>query len=184
MEFLKSLKWNSIIGSILMILLGVVLIFFPSLSLNVISNMIGISAIVGGIFSIIRYFMIDLKESFYRNDFLNGVIMLVIGALVVFKPSFFISLIPLMLGIVILFSGISKLQDGISAKRLGYQNSTSYILLGVINIIFGLVILFNPFSAANVMFMIIGVGLIYSGVSDLYVTIFLTKRFKDFYKNL
>ena len=183
MQILKELKWNNIIASILMIVLGIVLLIFPSLSLSVITNMIGIAAIIGGLFSIIKYFTLDLKDSFYRNDFLFGIIILTLGILIMFKPAFFISLIPFILGIAIIFSGFVKLQDGIDAKRMGYDGSILYIILAIIDIIFGIVILFDPFSAAGVMFMIIGIGLIYSGVSDLYTTLYLSKKFKNFYND-
>lgn len=184
MQFLKDLKWNSIISSILMIVLGILLLLFPTLSLSVLVTMIGITACVGGLFSIIRYFTMDLKESYYRNDFLIGIVVMTLGILILFKPTFFISLIPLILGIAVLFSGFAKLQDGIDAKRLGYKDSLLYIILAIIDIIFGIVILFDPFGAASVMFMIIGIGLIYSGISDLYVTLYLAKKFKDFYKDI
>ena len=184
MQFLKELKWNSIINSVLMIVLGFILIFYPGLSLGILTTLIAVLAIVGGLFSIIRYFTYDLKESYYRNDFLFGIIAMTLGALILYKPAFFISIIPFILGIVIIFSGFAKLQDGIDAKRLGYSNSLLYIILAIIDIIFGIVILFDPFGAANVMFIIIGFGLIYSGISDLFVTFYLSKKFKDYYKDL
>ena len=178
MQFLKELKWNSIINSVLMIVLGFILIFYPGLSLGILTTLIAVLAIVG------RYFTYDLKESYYRNDFLFGIIAVTLGALILYKPAFFISIIPFILGIVIIFSGFAKLQDGIDAKRLGYSNSLLYIILAIIDIIFGIVILFDPFGAANVMFIIIGFGLIYSGISDLFVTFYLSKKFKDYYKDL
>ena len=93
MQFLKELKWNSIINSVLMIVLGFILIFYPGLSLGILTTLIAVLAIVGGLFSIIRYFTYDLKESYYRNDFLFGIIAVTLGALILYKPAFFISVI-------------------------------------------------------------------------------------------
>ena len=183
-DLLKDLKWNAIIGSVIMILTGFVLIIFPSVSLSVLATIVGVGAICGGLFSIIRFFTYDLKESFYRNDFLIGIVVLTIGILILFRPTVFISIIPFVLGIVIMFSAFSKLQDGITAKRLGYPNHMLYIILALIDCVFGMVVLFNPFEVATILFIIIGVGLVYSGVSDLYVTVYLSKKFNDFYKGL
>ena len=183
-DLLKDLKWNAIIGALIMIATGIILIIFPSVSLSVLATIVGVGAICAGLFSIIRFFTYDLKESFYRNDFLIGIVVLTIGILILFKPAIFISIIPFVLGIVIMFSSFSKLQDGITAKRLGYPNHMLYIILALVDCVFGLIVLFNPFEAATILFIIIGLGLVYSGVSDLYVTVYLSKRFNEFYKAL
>ena len=184
MQTLKEMKWNAIISSILMIVLGVVLVLFPTLSMNLIVTFIAIAAIISGLVNIIRYFSYDLKESYFRNDFLFGLVTLTLGILILFKPEMFIALIPLILGVVIIYSGFSKLQDGIDAKRFGYPNSLLYIVLAFIDIILCLFVLFNPFSAAGILFIVIGLGLMYSGISDLFVTLYLAKKFKDYYKDL
>ena len=181
MKFLENIKWDSVIGSVVMIILGAILAIFPGVSLSILATVAGVGAICAGLFSIIRYFTYDLKESFYSNDFLIGIIILTIGVLIIFKPSLFISIIPIVLGIVIMISGFGKLQDAISAKRLGYSGYTTYLILAIIAILFGLFVLFNPLDAVEILFLIIGIGLIYSGVSDLFVTFYLTKKFKDFY---
>ncbi len=180
MKFLKDLKYNSIISSVLMIVLGLILTFFPGVSLNTLALIVGLVAICAGLFSIIRYFTYDLKESFYRNDFLFGIIILTIGILILFKREAFISIIPFILGVVIIFSGFSKLQDGIDAKRIGYPNHALYLTLALIDVIIGILILFDPFTFAGIMFVVIGIGLVFSGISDLYVTFYLAGRFKEF----
>ena len=144
----------------------------------------GVGAIAAGLFSIIRFFTYELSESFYRNDFLIGIVIMTIGIVILFRPQVFISIIPFVLGIVIMFSSFSKLQDGITAKRLGYANHMLYIILALIDCVFGLIVLFNPFDFATILFVIIGVGLVYSGASDLYVTIYLSKKFNEYYKTL
>lgn len=183
MQMLKELKWNSIITSILMIVLGVILFLMPGVSMSVIVTIVGMIAIASGIFNIIHHFVIDISESYYRNDLLFGLVSLIFGILILVRPGFFISLVPFILGIVILVSGLVKLQEGIDAKRIGYDRSMLYIVLAIIDIILGIIILFEPFGVANILFMIIGLGLVYSGVSDLYVTLYLSKRFKEYYKD-
>ncbi len=183
-DLLKDLKWNAIIGSLVMIVTGIILIIFPGVSMTVLASIVGVGAIAAGLFSIIRFFTYELSESFYRNDFLIGIVIMTIGIVILFRPQVFISIIPFVLGIVIMFSSFSKLQDGITAKRLGYPNHMLYIILALIDCVFGLIVLFNPFDFATILFVIIGVGLVYSGASDLYVTIYLSKKFNEYYKAL
>ncbi len=181
MKLLQNIKWDAVISSVVMIVLGLILAIFPDVSLSILATVAGLGAICAGLFSIIRYFTYDLRESYFSNDFLIGIIVLTIGVLIIFRPAVFIAIIPIVLGIVIMISGFAKLQDAISAKRFGYSGYVTYLILAVIAILFGLFILFNPLDMAEVLFFIIGIGLIYSGVSDLFVTFYLTKKFKDFY---
>ena len=132
----------------------------------------------------IRYFTYDARDSFYRNDFLFGLIGIAIGALIFLRKDIFASLIPFILGIAILISGFVKLQDAIDASRLGYKNSIIYIILAVINIIAGVVVILNPFTTAVMLFMIIGISLIFSGISDIISTVYLSRKIKKIYNQM
>ena len=50
--------------------------------------------------------------------------------------------------------------------------------LAIINIIFGIVLLINPFSA-DIQKILLGIALIYSGVTDLFVTIAISKKLAE-----
>ncbi len=184
MKILKEIKWNTIVTSVVYIALGIVLLFMPTTSLYIILNIIGIGTAVAGLLSLIRYFTFDANESFYRNDFLLGLIGVAIGLLIFLRKDIFASLIPFLLGIAIMFSGFVKLQDSIDAKRMGYQNSVVYIVLSLINIVVGIVVILNPFKTSELLFMIIGAGLMYSGISDLVSTVYLSRRLNKLHKEL
>lgn len=184
MNFLKSMKWNMIVSSIFSIILGVVLIAFPDTSLFVIVNIIAIAFTAGGIASIIRYFTYDLRESLYRNDFLAGVICLAIGLLLFINPGVIVALVPFVLAIFVMISGFIKLQDGIDAYRMGYKNSFIYILLAVLSIAAGLIIMFNLFETASLLFIFIGASLVYTGISDIFATLYLSRKLHEYYKDL
>ena len=91
-------------------------------------------------------------------------------------------ILPIIFGLVILISGLVKVQSASVAKRIGYQGANAYTILGVISIILGVIIMFFlPGSVATeTLFIVIGIGMIYSGISDLYVTCFLSSKYKKF----
>ena len=180
---LKELKWNMIIPAVLSIILGVILIIFPDTSMRFIVNIIAIGMLIAGVADIVRYFTFDLRVSLYRNDFLYGVIMLSLGLLFILNPSIIISLIPFILAIYLLISGFIKLQDGIDAYRMKYDKSTIYIILALVSIVFGLVIMFNLIEAASMLFIFIGIGLIYTGISDIYTAVYLSSKLEKFYND-
>ena len=114
----KNVKWSAIVTAALYIASGALLFVYPQLSENLICDVIGIAVIVWGLIHITSYFMMDLQESLFRNDFTEGVIMVLIGILVIYQKLLFQQLVPFLLSIVIIASGIMKLQDGIDAHRI------------------------------------------------------------------
>ena len=180
MKMLKELKWEAILTGVLYILLGIVALVVPETMQKILGYVIGIVLIVAGLISIICYLLRDAKENYYHNEFVFGLVGMVLGAAVLYKVEVIISLIPFILGILVLFSGCSKLQDAIDLKRLGYGSWIGMLVVAVINIILGIVLICNPFQAAIVLFRVLGVGLIISGVSDCFSTVYFARKFHKF----
>ncbi|MBR3358792.1 MAG: DUF308 domain-containing protein [Solobacterium sp.] len=181
---LKQLKWRSLLLSAALIVAGVLLIVFPKLSASVICSVIGIGAIAFGIVNVVSYFLLDLKDTLYRNEFMIGVTSIISGLLIMNKQSLLIDLVPILLGLVIVASGLVKLQQSVVAYRIGYQKSLLYLILAAISVVLGLVVMFlmPGKTAADILFITIGCGLVYCGASDLFVTLFLANRFNAFLK--
>ena len=180
MKMLKELKWEAILTGVLYILLGIVALVIPETMQKTLGYLIGIVLIVAGLISIICYLLRDARENYYHNEFVFGLVGMVVGAAVLYKVEVIISLIPFILGILVLFSGCSKLQDAIDLKRLGYSSWAGMLVMAVINIILGIVLICNPFKAAIVLFRVLGVGLILSGASDCFSTIYFAEKLRRF----
>ena len=180
MKMLKELKWEAILTGVLYILLGIVALVIPEAMQKTLGYLIGIVLIVAGLISIICYLLRDARENYYHNEFVFGLVGMVVGAAVLYKVEVIISLIPFILGILVLFSGCSKLQDAIDLKRLSYGSWAGMLVVAVINIILGIVLICNPFKAAIVLFRVLGVGLILSGVSDCFSTIYFAEKLRRF----
>ncbi len=61
-------------------------------------------------------------------------------------PSVIISILPFIVGIVLVFSGLIKVQDGINLKRFNYDRWFLVLGFAVISVILGIVVLLNPFG--------------------------------------
>lgn len=181
---LKQLKWSNILLSIAYIIIGILLIIYPDVSANVISYMIGIGLCVMGIVHLTSYFLADVKTSLNNNSFSIGLVCIIFGLVVIVKRNLIMDLIPFILGLIIITSGLMKVQRSVVASRIHYSAALTYAILGAISIVFGIAIMFflSGETATNILFIVIGCGLVYSGVSDLFVQFFLTKKFNDFIK--
>ena len=181
---LKQLKWSQILMSVCYIILGILLIMFPDISGKVISYVLGVSAIVYGIVNLTIYFLLNVRDSLYRNEFIIGIASIVFGLLIILKADVIISLIPLLLGLIIMISGFINLQKGVVAYRIGYNRSMVYVLISAISIIFGVTIMFfmSGKTAMDMLYIVIGAGLVYSGASDLIATLVLANKMNAFIK--
>ena len=180
MKMLKELKWEAILTGVLYILLGIVALLIPETMQKTLGYLIGVVLIVAGAVSIICYLLRDARDNYYHNEFVFGLVGIVLGVAVLYKVEVIISLIPFILGILVLFSGCSKLQDAIDLKRLSYGSWVGMLVVAVINIILGIVLICNPFQAAVLLFRVLGVGLILSGASDCFSTIYFARKFRRF----
>ena len=152
MKMLKELKWEAILTGVLYILLGIVALVIPETMQKTLGYLIGIVLIVAGLVSIICYLLRDARENYYHNEFVFGILGIVLGAVVLYKVEIVISLIPFILGVLVLCSGCSKLQDAIDLKRLDYGSWLGLLIVAAINIILGVVLIYNPFKAAILLF--------------------------------
>lgn len=182
MTMLKQLKWSSILMSVAYIVLGVLLIIFPDISGKVISYVLGGAAVVYGIVNLTIYFLLNVRDSLYRNEFIIGIGSIVFGLLIILKSDVIVSLVPLLLGLIIMISGFINLQKGVVAWRIGYNRSVVYVLIAAVSIVFGVAIMFflNGKAATNILFTVIGAGLVYAGASDLIATLVLANKMNSF----
>lgn len=177
---LKNLKWNAILTALIYVVAGAILIISPDKVQNVICNIIGLVGIVLGVIRIFMYLSVEVQDAIYRNDFVEGIVLILIGVLVIYQKAIIQSLIPFIVAIVIIVDGFVKLQDGIDAKRLGYDKSYIYVIFAAISIIVGLIVMFNLVDTGNILFQILGGGLVYCGISDIVSVVFIANRVKKF----
>lgn len=183
MKTFKEMKWDALFKGILYILLGVVALVIPDTMERTLGYMLGIVLIIAGGLSMVSYLMREAHENYYRNDFVYGLAGIIIGIIVLLKVEIIISLIPLFLGILVAISGCAKLQDVVDMKRMGYGNWVVMLVLALINLIIGLVLILNPFEAAVFLFRVIGVGLIFSGITDCVTTVYFANKINDYFQS-
>ncbi|MCR5794777.1 MAG: DUF308 domain-containing protein [Solobacterium sp.] len=181
---LKQIKWGSVLLSVVYIVTGGLLCAFPNVSGNIICRILGIVAGIYGVVNLTTYFLLEVKDSLFRNEFVIGVMSLIGALLIVIQQTPVLGIVPIILGMVIITSGFVKMQRALVAFRIGYDKSSWYFVLGIVSVILGLVIIFflNGSQAQKIVFTTIGAGLIYSGVSDLFITFFLANKLHQYIK--
>lgn len=184
MKLLKQLKWDALFMGVLYILLGIVALVIPETMERLLGFLIGIVLIIAGGVSMISYLLRDAHQNYYHNDFQHGLLGILLGIVVLYRVDIIISLVPFLLGTLVLVSGLSKLQDVIDLKRLEYGNWIFMLVLAVINIVLGLVLIFNPMAVAALLFRLLGVGLIFSGITDCITTVYFAGKIRNYFAEM
>lgn len=184
MKLLKQLKWDALFMGVLYILLGIVALVIPETMERLLGFLIGAVLIIAGAVSMISYLLRDAHQNYYHNDFQHGLLGILLGIVVLYKVDIIISLVPFLLGTLVLVSGLSKLQDVIDLKRLEYGNWIFMLVLAVINIILGLILIFNPMAAATLLFRLMGIGLIFSGITDCVTTVYFAGKIRNYFADM
>ena len=88
---------------------------------------------------------------------------------------------PVVLGIGVVLSGILKLQHAFDLKRMGFDTWVRIGLTAAVNIFIGLIVILNPFSTVAWLMRLVGIGFLFSGVTDLITTIYVSKKASEYY---
>lgn len=86
-----------------------------------------------------------------------------------------LSVLPLVLGSLLLVDGVGKLPLAIAGLRDQVPGMIPLMLSSLLPIVLGAVIVVNPFTTVRIVVMVFGASLIADGVSDL-ATVLLEKR--------
>lgn len=176
MEILKEMKRNAVITSVMYIIVGLILTFFPASTARTIGYAFATVILIVGLSFLYRFIIKEAAYTFVGNELVIGTVLVLASIFVYARVDSVVSFIPVLLGIVVLVSGITKLQNAIGLQKMRYQGSTAVLAFAVLNIFFGIVLVFNPFSAVTTLIMLIGLGLVFSGVTDLITTFWIAKN--------
>ena len=98
-----------------------------------------------------------------------------LGFWLMIMPDFFITTLMYVLGVLLVLAGLSQLFNFISVRNITRVPFLMYVI-PVLVLFAGIIVLANPFQAATVPFMILGVSAIVYSITDLVRLIRFRKK--------
>ncbi len=184
MKVFKEMKWDALMTGALYVILGLASLVIPETMEKTIGYLMGSVLIVAGAVSMISYLLRDAYQNYYHNDFFHGLVAIGAGILVLVKVEIIVALIPFLLGVMILVSGCSKLQDVIDMKRTEYGNWVVMLAFAAGNLLVGILLMVCPIESAHLLFRLLGLGLIFSGITDCVITIYFARKIRAYLDGL
>lgn len=169
----------SLLTSIVFVIVGLFLFIKPDTTLSVISYVIGTILIISGITSGYRYFSEKGVLSIFSFDLVYGVLLLISGIFLVVRPDLLSVLFPIILGIWIIINSVIKFQYALVLKRIKNEDFLYTALISFLTLIWGIVLLYNPFKTALLVTQTIGIFIIVYAVLDIIDNFIIRKNVND-----
>jgi uncharacterized membrane protein HdeD (DUF308 family) len=157
-------SWQAtlVVGTLTFII-GLVVSFHPTSSLNVVAVLLGILMILSGIFHLIRMF--DSNEMHRVWLGIAGLMFIVVGVVLIRHLDLSRAVIGLIIGITWIVQGLTVLIGGMAGDVR--EGRVWWILFGVVSVIAGLVVISAPASSLNVLAVLLGIWFVIMGIFEI-----------------
>ena len=181
-DLFKRITTSVLITSIIAFIIGLIMVIVPDLSLQVMGVVFGIFAIVYGIVLIALNFAAHtIHIPFF--GIITGVLSIIVGLILVAMPGILSTVFAIALGIWIILSSINIISIAITVRER-VSNWYLWLLLGIIDLIAGIIILFNPFASSISIVVLGGIIIMVHSVVTIADTIMIRKDAKEVAKAL
>lgn len=156
--------WQTmLVVGIVTLILGLIVSFHPSGSLNVIAVLIGVLVIVSGLFHLARMF--GSAESHRVWLGISGLLLIVLGVVLLRHLNLTVALIGLLVGISWIIQGLSALAGGMAAGP--GEGRGWWIFFGIISLIAGIVVAALPVTSVTALAVLVGIWFIIQGLVEI-----------------
>ncbi len=160
--------WKAVLGwGVISVLLGVAVLLWPGISIEIAAVLFGAYLLVSGVAQIVFGFTLDVPGGERVLLFLSGGLSLVLGVLALrhLGEGYAILLLAIWIGIGFIFQGVAETSLAIGFRELPGRGW--HIFMGIVSIVAGMVVLAWPFDSIVVLAVVTGVWLIVLGVMQV-----------------
>lgn len=176
---MRVAKTGYIAVSILLAVLGIVLIAWPTFSVNALGVICGILLILFGGVKLVGYFSKDLYRLAFQYDMPFGILLIILGIIMLIHPGNLASFICVVFGLSVLISSLFNIQTALDAKKFGINQWWLIFALSVIAAVWGLILFFRPSEAADVMAVLLGITLLFESAVNICTVVTSVKIVKN-----
>lgn len=164
----------SIVTSVIILVLGIFLFISADLIIRMISVILGVIILVPGVTSLVDYFKTKTNTSL-----IMGVITIIIALILMINTTFVASVLPFILGIYFVITGISRLQYALELKKSGSTNYTKSLFVSILIMVCGILFIINPFGGAIAITQVMGIFMIIYAILDLSNSVIIKRELRE-----
>ncbi len=179
-KFFKSI----LLSSIILAIVGLLLIFQSEATIVAIAYIIGGILVAIGVLTLIKY--VKEIESPLRNELniVYGIVTTILGIIVINNPTAMASVIPLVIGVIIIINSAAKLEYSLELRKKDNDLWKTTMVLSIVTVLCGILLIFNPFSGAVFITKIVGILIFVYSLLDIISTIMFENTVKSLKKEI
>ncbi|WP_125982452.1 DUF308 domain-containing protein [Loigolactobacillus iwatensis] len=167
----NSFKKNRVLQTLLAIVAGVALIIWPHPIFKIVIYLIALYLVYLGVIALWAARKEFKQSGRYGNQRTSGIVLCLAALFVLIFAPGLVSMLPFLMGIIILIYGISHLIGVLNHRHFVNVSRFPEIIYSAVIIIVGGFLLFNPFRSVLFGLQIFGVSLVVIGCRELVETI-------------
>ena len=157
-------SWQAtIVLGVITVTLGLIVTFYPSTTVNVISVLFGLLLIASGLFHLIRVFGGNEAHRVWMG--ISGLLLVAIGVVMLRHLHLTVALIGLIIGISWIVQGVIALIVSLSGGAR--EGGGWWIFFGIFSLVGGIVIIAVPTESVKVLAVLIGIWFIFQGLFEI-----------------
>lgn len=160
-------KKSTLIPTILYMLIGAVLLIFPSISATVFCWGLGGVLIVYGLLHLYRFWQAKQQKLAVEGELAVCLLLCLLGLLCISAPRLVLSLLPFLLGGLLLVMGLIRIPAVREAFSLKLPGRWLFVLKVAVPLALGIVLLVNPFGLVTGLISFFGLCLMINGILEL-----------------
>ena len=170
----SKLMTISMITSIVLIIIGLILMFYTKMSLELIAYIYAVILVINGVLNIMDDYK-QFKIFYFFDGFTSGLLSIIFGIVIISNQSYISVILPIFMGLWIILSSTFKLRMSLALKDSKDNNWIITYILSILTIIAGLCLIFNPgITSLTLTRVIAGLTIIY-GICDI-VDVYIFKK--------
>jgi uncharacterized membrane protein HdeD (DUF308 family) len=154
---------TTVVVGIVTLILGLIVTFHPSGSLNVIAVLLGLLMIISGLFHLIRMFGRGESHRVWLG--IAGLLLIVLGVVLIRHLHLTVAIIGLLIGISWIVQGLAALAGGMAAGS--GEGRGWWIFFGIVSLIGGVVIVAVPVGSVTALAVLVGIWFIVEGIFEI-----------------
>ena len=183
-RFFRNFRFATFAVSILCILLGLAVILWPDNAMKVLCYGFGAVLILAGLLQMVSYLTGERQGLMQKLLLLSAIISAVLGVwALLMRPDGVQTLTVIVMGIVLLYHVGMDIKYGFDIKAAQGRTFGWVIFFGLATCGVGVLLLVNPFTKPETLFLVAGLGFLFDGLTDLF-TVFTVAGTKARYERL
>ena len=172
-NFMSKFFKSSLLSSIGLVVLGFLLIYQSEATIVSIAYIIGAILIAIGVIAILKFVKDMNSPTKNELDTIYGLVSIILGIVVITNPKGIGSIIPLIIGFIIIISSATKFQYSLELKSHKNDLWKSTMALSILTMVCGVLLIFNPFQGAVYITRVVGIVIVVYGILDIISTIMI-----------